>query len=346
MALTNRDAAELLAIAAEEEPRGSDRRKALSRASRSAFLWPSEIEDVLPTNEGLTGLRGVGPWIARKIEEWIHDGTRVPEPPPLRHAFLTLTEANRITSDGLAYSPRDDLQMHTTWSDGHASIEEMVIAARERGYEYIGITDHSQSLRIANGLDETAFRRQWQEIETLQAELQSSGSNFRVLRSAELNLDPDGVADMSLHFAAGCDVVLGSFHSKLRRKEDQTERYLAALSNPAIDILAHPRGRIYNFRLGLPARRDDVFVGAAENRVALEVDAYVDRQDLDLDLLRLAVEYDVYISIGSDAHHPVDLPSLQLGVGAVIAAGVRPQRVLNYMSIEELLRWRDSRRKR
>jgi PHP domain len=119
--------------------------------------------------------------------------------------------------------------MHTRWSDGSGSIEDMARAASDRGYEYIAITDHSKGLKIAGGISEEQLERQIVEIEEVNARLQAEGCNVRVLRSTELNLDPHGKGDMGPKSLQRLDLVLGCFHSALRRKEDQTERYLAAL---------------------------------------------------------------------------------------------------------------------
>jgi DNA polymerase (family 10) len=142
------------------------------------------------------------------------------------------------------------------------------------------------------------------------------------------------------------DLVLGAFHSKLRLRDDQTDRYLAALRNPSIDVLAHPRGRIFNFRIGLSARWELVFEEALRRDVAVEVDGYPDRQDLDVDLLRLAGEMGVRISMGSDAHAPVDLAFLDFAIAAAAEAGVASGRIINTMSVDELRAWTASRRRR
>jgi histidinol phosphatase-like PHP family hydrolase len=152
---------------------------------------------------------------------------------------------------------KGDLQMHSEWSDGSSTIAEMAAAALGRDYEYIAITDHAKGLKIAGGIDEDQLARQGREIESLNASITSAGKRFRVLRSVELNLNPRGEGDMTPESLARLDVVLGCFHSSLRKSEDQTDRYLSALRNPTIQILGHPRGRIYNFRLaecGLAAR--------------------------------------------------------------------------------------------
>ena len=137
--------------------------------------------------------------------------------------------------------------MHTQWSDGSASVQEMAEAADARGYEYIAITDHSKGLKIAGGINEDQLRQQAEEIATVNGTLGAAGKKLRVLRSIEVNLSPAGQVDMEVSSLGELDIVLGCFHSSLRKKDDQTDRYVAALRNPAIQILGHPRGRIYNF---------------------------------------------------------------------------------------------------
>jgi histidinol phosphatase-like PHP family hydrolase len=156
------------------------------------------------------------------------------------------------------------------------------------GYEYVAVTDHSKGLRIAGGIDEEALAGQGREVDALNDSLASQGRRFRVLRSLELNLRPDGTGDMDPEARGPLDLVLGSFHSSLRVKEDQTDRYLAALENPDINVLGHPRGRMYNFRVGLNADWAVVFERAAEVGKAVEIDCFPYRQDLDVRLLRLA----------------------------------------------------------
>jgi histidinol phosphatase-like PHP family hydrolase len=244
----------------------------------------------------------------------------------------------------LAKRYKGDLQMHTVWSDGSASIMEMADAAIERGYQYIGITDHSKGLKIARGIDEQTLRRQAKEIAQANEKLAQKGVKFRVLRSIEMNLNPRGEGDMDPAALAELDVVVGSFHSALRTKEDQTDRYLAALRNPTVDILGHPRGRIYNYRLGLSADWPRVFATAAELDKAVEMDSYADRQDLDVDLLALAREAGVKIAIDTDAHHPEQLDFAALGLAAAMRANIPPERIINFMPTDELLQWVKARR--
>jgi hypothetical protein len=160
-----------------------------------------------------------------------------------------------------------------------------------------------------------------------------------VLRSIEMDLPPEGVEDMDPSALAPLDLVMGAFHSKLRLKDDQTERYLAALRNPHITTLAYPRGRMFNRREGLHAVWPRVFEEAAAQGKALEIDANPNRQDLDADLLQLAVEAGCRISMGTDAHSVFELRFIEFGLALAIRGGVPRERILNYQRLENVLRW-------
>jgi histidinol phosphatase-like PHP family hydrolase len=338
--LTNSQIAELLALAAENAKQPLQ--KALRRASRKAFLWPEEAAQIVEERRSLEELAGVGPSLNRIIRRWLDDPPEdAPSPPEVRSGFLTLPAAQKILAADPSWSGslRGDLQMHTLWSDGTDSIEAMARAAAERGYEYIAITDHAKGLKIAGGIDEKQLLLQAEEIAQVNGIMASEQQPVRVLRSIELNLDPKGNGDMDADALAQLDIVLACFHSSLRKKEDQTERYLAALRNPDIQILGHPRGRIYNFRLGLTADWRRVFDLAAELDKAVEIDSYPDRQDLSGDLVKLAAKAGCRISIGTDAHGPSQLRFIELGLASALAAGVKRDRILNFMAADELLRW-------
>jgi histidinol phosphatase-like PHP family hydrolase len=229
--------------------------------------------------------------------------------------------------------------MHTCWSDGSGTVAEMADAARERSYEYIAITDHSKGLKIAGGIDERALRKQGTEIAKLNGSASKGSAKFTVLRSVELNLNPRGQEDMSPASLSALDLVLGSFHSSLRITGDQTERYLVALRNPNIHILGHPRGRIYNYRLGLKADWSRVFAEAAKLDKALEIDCYPDRQDLSIDLLKIAREQGSLISLGTDAHHAWQLEFIPLGLAAALRAKIPAERIVNFMPVRDLKTW-------
>ena len=337
--LTNADLAELLARSSETEE--GHRQRALRRAARAALTWAEEAIALTDGDRSLTEFPGVGRWLAHTITSWLEKPPDIPEPVETRRGFLTLTEV-RSTVDAhpeWRSGLRADLQMHTTHSDGSVGVREMVEACSALGYEHVAITDHSKGLKIARGMDEERLTRQGREIDLLNEELSAAGSRIRALRAIEMNLSPEGEGDMDPVALAKLDLVLGAFHSKLRTTEDQTERYLAALRNPTVHVLAHPRGRKFNRREGLRADWPRVFAAARELDVALEIDAYPDRQDLNVELLRLAGDAGVRISIGTDAHHPEELRFMEFGLAAAIQAGIPRDRILNVLPSDQLRTW-------
>jgi histidinol phosphatase-like PHP family hydrolase len=332
----NRKIAEWLACEAERASYPIQR--AMRSAGRAAFLWPEEVPELLKQKRSLTELPKVGPFLEKQIVNWLVHPPAEETVPEIRQGFLTWTEAQMILAGKPDWKKelKGDLQMHTEWSDGSATVRDMAVAGRERGYQYISITDHAKKLKIAGGITEAELHEQGREIAAVNREF---AGQFRVLRSIELNLDSEGDGDMDLDALAELDLVLGAFHSALRKTENQTERYLAALKNPNLHILGHPRGRIFNYRLGLQADWRRVFELAAKLDKAVEIDCYPDRQDLNVDLLKLAKKAGVRISLGTDAHHPWQLEFIDFGLAAAIAAGIPKERVLNFMTCEELLAW-------
>ena len=340
--ITNAHIAEFLAV--ESATAEGNKLKALRRASRLALAWPVEAGELLSAGQSLTGLPGVGPWIAGRIETLAEDPPEAPAPPPIHDDFMTFAGAlaTLATDDSWSRALKGDLQMHTVYSDGKESIEDMARAGMDLGYEYVAVTDHSKGLRIAGGIDEEALAGQMREIDALNDLLASGGRPFRVLRSLEMNLGRDGSGDMDPDVLGRLDLVLGSFHSSLRVTEDQTDRYVSALENPDIDVLGHPRGRKYNFRTGLRADWELVFERAAQAGKAVEIDCYPDRQDLDVRLLRLARDAGVMVSIGTDAHNIAEMRFMPLGLAAALKAGLPKERILSFMSYDELRAWTDS----
>jgi histidinol phosphatase-like PHP family hydrolase len=337
--LTNAQIAELLAREAVRAKMPA--RKALRRASRRALFWPEEASELHRTGRALTEFTAVGPYLQRLIATWLDDPPEVPEPPVIRQGFLTLTEARATLSKNPSWlrGIKGDLQMHSTWSDGEGTIAEMAAGAVERGYEYIAITDHSKGLKIAGGIDEQQLLRQADEIADVNAQIRARGHTLKVLRSIELNLNPLGEGDMDTSCFPGLELVLGCFHSSLRTKEDQTQRYISALRNPAIHILGHPRGRVYNYRIGLSADWPRVFDEAARLDKAVEIDGYPDRQDLNVDLLQIAKRSGCRISLGTDSHGPTQLGFMEYSAAAALRAGIKRDRILNFMSADGLNGW-------
>jgi histidinol phosphatase-like PHP family hydrolase len=338
--LTNGDLGELLLDAARDET--DHRRRALTRASRAARFWPEEAREVAGSGRSLTELRAVGPWVAERIVGWLEAPPAIPEPEETRRGFLTYAEVRRTLDADPAWeaTPHADLQMHTTWSDGGLPLEDMVGAAKSLGRTFVAVTDHSEALAIANGMTADELAEQGRAIDAMNRAFEEQGDAFRVLRSMEVDLFPDGSIDMDDESLASLDLVLGAFHSELRSKDDQTERYLAALRQPRLHVLAHPKARMYGRRVGLVADWRRVFAEAAVQGKALELDATVPRQDLNAELATLAREEGVeWFSIGSDAHSLPELEFLPFGMAIAALAGIPRERILNYRPLEFVLRW-------
>jgi DNA polymerase (family 10) len=237
---------------------------------------------------------------------------------------------------------RGDLHTHSTWSDGQNTILEMGRAAADLGYSYLGITDHSRSLGIASGLSEDDIREQAEEIASAQDQL---GSGLRLLRGAEVEILADGALDFEDELLAELDLVIASLHTSLRQPQKAvTERMLAAIQNPHVDIIAHPTGRLIQMRdpaaLDLPA----ILEAAAEHQVALEINAHPDRLDLNAAHARMAAEAGCLLSVNTDAHQPSHLPLRRFGVGIAQRAWVTPGTVINTWSFEQLITWLKGRK--
>lgn len=227
-----------------------------------------------------------------------------------------------------------DLQMHSTWSDGTASLGEMATAAKERGYQYIALTDHSVSVRVANGLSEERFRKQWKEIEGVNDRL----SPFRVLRAVELEIRSDGSLDFDRRFLDEFDLVGASLHQNFRQgAEKLTERAVKALSHPSVDFLCHPTNRLIGRREGNPIDLAKVIRTARENGKMLEIDGEPRRLDLDEVWARRAAEEGVPMVIDSDAHSVGELDNLAYGVTVGRRGWLEARDVANTKSLRSLL---------
>jgi histidinol phosphatase-like PHP family hydrolase len=344
MSLTNRQISELAAVASPSQE--GNKEKALRRCAHLALMWAEEAADVVAEDRLLTELEGVGKWLDGVLNAWLSDPPEVPEPPPVRTDFITYAEALASVGAEPEWRARlrGDLQMHSTYSDGRASIAEMAAAAVSMGYGYIAITDHSKGLKIAGGMDEAELSRQAREIDSVNEVLTEGGAQLHVLRALEMNISPTGDGDMEDDALDSLDLVLGSFHSKLRTTDDQTARYVAALRNPHVHVLGHPRGRKYNFRMGLTADWEKVFGTAAALDKAVEIDGYPDRQDINVELLELAREAGVRISMGTDAHNQAEMRFIDVGLAAALKAGIDKDKILNFQPWEEIVAWTTSLR--
>ncbi len=231
---------------------------------------------------------------------------------------------------------RGDLQMHSVWSDGSNTLEEMIAACLERGYSYCAITDHSYGLPIARGVSMADLARQHLEIDALNRKF---AGRFRMLKGIEANIRADGGLDMPPGELAGLELVVASPHSSLRSPTDQTPRMIAAVTTAGVHILGHPRGRMFGSRPGVSARWDDVFAAAAQSRVAIEIDGDPARQDLDFALARRAVDAGCLVALDSDAHSTRELRYTETALAHARLAGVPTDRVVNCWPIDRLLDW-------
>jgi DNA polymerase (family 10) len=235
---------------------------------------------------------------------------------------------------------RADLHMHSTWSDGKASIAEMAQAAKARGYRYMAITDHSAYLGVTNGLDGARLREQAAEVAALNGEFAARGDDFRILRGIEVDITPDGGLALPDDVLAGLDIVVASPHVSLRQPAEQaTERLLRAIRNPHVDIIGHPTGRLIGSREGAEINIDAIGRAAAETGTLLEVNSGPDRLDLDAPSVRRVLELGARITIDSDSHHPDNLPWIRLGVITARRGWAEADRVANTWDIEKLLEW-------
>jgi putative hydrolase len=283
----------------------------------------------------LREIAGIGEVLARTITESL----RGEEPVYLRRLEATGGRPVADLGAGLLAALRGDCHVHSDWSDGGSPIREMAEAARDLGHEYIVLTDHSPSLRVANGLSAERLERQLGEVAELNAQL----APFRILTGIEVDILPDGTLDQDPALLARLDLVVGSVHSELRADERlMTRRLVAALANPLLDVLGHPTGRmVVGKRRRPPAAFDAEIVFAAALRFdkAVEVNARPERLDPPKRILRLAVEAGCRVAIDSDAHAPGQLAWLPIGCNRAAACGVPEASVVNTLGADDLLAW-------
>ena len=231
---------------------------------------------------------------------------------------------------------RGTVHVHTTHSDGRASIEAMAAAAKERGYEYIGICDHSKAVVYANGLDEDRVRARWDQIDAVNAKL----DGIRVLKGIEVDIMIGGGFDFSEDFLSEFELVVASIHSGFSMSRDEaTKRVVDAVKSPHVDSLGHPTGRLLLSRDGYPLDARAVCEAAAEAGTAIELNAHPRRLDLDWRELRFAKECGVKVAIDTDAHSIDGLDDMQYGVGIARKAGLEEEDVLNVMTADALMAW-------
>jgi DNA polymerase (family 10) len=231
---------------------------------------------------------------------------------------------------------RGDLHIHSKASDGTASIEEIAKVAQKRGYQYVAICDHSKSLKIARGLDESRLLKQMEEIDHLNEKLKG----FQILKGTEVDILTDGRLDLPDKVLEKLDFVVAAIHSGFKQeKEKMTKRIVRALENPFVHCLAHPSGRLLGARAPYEVDIDQVMEAAKQNGKALEINATLERLDLDDIHSRKAKEMGIKLAIGTDAHHLDQLWMISLGVGVARRGWLETPDLLNTLPFKGISKW-------
>lgn len=230
---------------------------------------------------------------------------------------------------------RGIFHVHSDASDGNATLELMIAHAEKLGYDYVGISDHSQSARYANGLDAKRIKEQWKEIDQLQKKFK-----IRIFKGIESDILKDGELDYPKDILAGFDFVIGSIHSQFNLPEkEQTRRVVRAIQNPYLTFLGHPTGRLLLGREGFSLNMNEVLEAARNHEVVMELNANPHRLDLDWRFGRIAKEKGIKISINPDAHSLEGLEDVTYGVGIARKAWLEKKDVFNALSVSEIEKW-------
>jgi len=258
-------------------------------------------------------------------------------PPELRQGADEITRGIAGDIDRLitAADVQGEFHAHTIWSDGSASIAEMAAAAAGVGYRFLGISDHSGGLGVANGLTTDRLITQRGEIEAVGAT-----GPVRLFAAAEVEVGRDGALDFNDATLAGLDLAIASLHSGLRQpRATFTDRLIATLEHPGIDIVAHPSGRLIEQREGADVDWDRAFATAARTGTALEINANPARLDLNAALARRAADAGCLLTINCDAHHPEGFAVMEYGIAVARRAWLRPDQVLNCWALDRVEAW-------
>ena len=233
---------------------------------------------------------------------------------------------------------KGDLQVHSNWTDGSNSIEEIAEAAESLGYQYIAITDHTKDLAMTRGSDEKRLLKQMAEIDKINRGLQKSNRKIRILKGAELNIRKDGSLDIKDTVLGKLDIVGAAIHSYFNlTKDEQTKRLIHAMENPHIDIIFHPTGRLIHERPGIELGMDAIFEAAKRTGTCLEINAYPNRLDLNDDAIRHAQKMGIKLSIGTDSHNTAELSYNTYGISQARRGWCEKKDVINTMNLPEIL---------
>ncbi|MGD1153855.1 MAG: DNA polymerase/3'-5' exonuclease PolX [Syntrophales bacterium] len=257
-------------------------------------------------------------------------------PPEIREdqGEIELSEKHAIPRLVDLWDIKGDFHAHSDWSDGNNTIEEMALAAKDVGYKYIAITDHSKGLGIAHGLTEERLKEQVREIRRLNQKFKG----FHILSGMEVDIRADGSIDMPDHILAELDCVVGAVHSSFNQSEERvTRRIIKAIENPHIDIIAHPTSRLIGEREPTAVDMEAVFNAAFKHKKALEINAMPSRLDLKDIYIHRARELGVMLAIGTDSHIAGQLKLMRFGIGIARRGWCEPKHILNCLSLEKVL---------
>ncbi|WP_096189650.1 DNA polymerase/3'-5' exonuclease PolX [Evansella halocellulosilytica] len=254
-------------------------------------------------------------------------------PPEVREGYEEIEQFEKEMSLVELNDIKGDLHMHTTWSDGAHSIAEMIEACRSKGYSFMAVTDHSQFLRVANGLTVERLKRQHEEVRKQNEKY----DGFTVFTGIEMDILPDGSLDYDDEILEHVDFVIGSIHSAFNQDEKTImKRLKTALYNPHVAMIAHPTGRLIGRRSGYPVNMDELFEVAVETNTILELNANPNRLDLSADWLKKAQDKGVKFAVNTDAHRIEMLDHMPIGVKAARRGWLKNENVVNTWTAEEL----------
>jgi DNA polymerase (family 10) len=283
--------------------------------------------------------------IAGKTEEEVFKAVGLPFiPPELREdqgeieAGLEKRLPHLVESKDL----KGDLHVHSEWSDGHDTIEQMAQAAKKRGYRYLAICDHSPTIGVTNGLDPKRLRKQMQEIDKLNEKMTKTGKtkNLRILKGIEVDIKSNGQLDLQDDVLKELDIVVAAVHTKFGQpKKEMTRRIVKAIENPHVDIIAHPTGRLIGRREAYQVDMDKLMDACKASGKALELNAYPERLDLSDLNCRKAKEKEVKIAISTDAHRDRHLDWMSFGIATARRGWIEPEDVVNTLPLSGLLKW-------
>ena len=331
--------------------------RGFKRAAAAVMSLDQPIDALAGPAGALPDLPNIGPSSRKIIEEVLRTGTsarmerevatsrrghEITRGRDRRGQFLSRVEVRRVLETPAAAGVvglsdyRGDFQMHSVWSDGGMTLEELVDGCLARGYIYAAISDHSHGLKIASGMSMEEVTRQHRAIDVIN---DVQAGKFRLIKGVEANIQADGALDLAPADVGRFEMVLAAPHSQLRGTHDQTARLERAVKTPGVHVLAHPRGRQGTTRAGIHADWDRVFAAAVASNVAIEIDGDPARQDLDYSTAERALAAGCLFALDSDAHSVSELAYADTAVAHARLAGIPADRVLNCWPLERLLDW-------